>query len=171
MATNSFVFVSQPTHLSATQARARDVIIEQLVVHRLLPRTVGVSDFATKNPMYEVALLASHCDGGLILGFGQAAAEQITLKPGTSREGSRSNVRFPSAWNHLEAGILFALRLPLLVIREPGIDGGVFDPGAGEHYVYELDSERIDDPQVLDGLTEAVRSWAGEVWNHYRKVW
>ena len=44
----------------------------------------------------------------------------------------------PSPWNHLEAGILFGLRLPILIFRDTGITGGVFDPGVSDVFIHEM---------------------------------
>jgi hypothetical protein len=47
-------------------------------------------------------------------------------------------VVFPSPWNQLEAGILFSLGLPLLVFRESGIYGGVFDHGVSDVFIHSI---------------------------------
>ncbi len=171
MPQTAFVFVSQPTTLSARQQQAQTLIMDELAVLGLAPRTVGVSDFATKNPLHEVCVLARHCSGGLVLGFRQAVAERVVLKPDTARETVVESACYPSPWNQLEAGVLFALRVPLLVLCEAGIGGGVFDPGAGDHYINRLDLERLDDPVHVGELRHAIRSWSNDVWSHYRSVW
>jgi hypothetical protein len=37
-------------------------------------------------------------------------------------------------------GILFGLRLPLLIFKEDGIEGGVFDPGISDAFVHNMPS-------------------------------
>jgi len=137
----------------------------------LEPRTVGVSDFVAKNPLHEVCVLARHCSGGLVLGFRQMQATEVVLKPDTERQSTSRDVAFASPWNQLEAGVLFAMRIPLLVVCETGISGGVFDPGAGDHFVNRIDMDRLDEPQHRAELHDTIRSWSTDVWNHYRKVW
>lgn len=44
----------------------------------------------------------------------------------------------PTAWNHLEAGILFSLGLPLLVFKEIGIHDGIFDNGVSDVFVHKM---------------------------------
>jgi hypothetical protein len=171
MPRSAFVFVSQPTSLTQPQTAARQVILDELVRHGLSPRTVGVTDHTTKNPLSEVCILARHCSGGLVLGFKQVHAERVTMKPGTDAASEAQSAAFASQWNQLESGVLFSMRLPLLVIRENGISGGIFDPGAGDHYVKSIDLDRLEDPEALDALRQIVESWAGDVWQSYRSVW
>lgn len=167
----AFVFVSQPTALSPRQCIARDWVHDRLRRHELGPRAIGVSEFGAKNPLHEVCLLARHCSGGVILGFTQAEAADVVVKPGTASEERRALLATPSPWNQLEAGILVAMRLPLLVLCEPSISGGVFDPGAGEHYVNHMDVDRIDEPQQAKRLEASILSWANQVWSAYRAAW
>src|SRR6266480_2192438 len=116
------VFVSCPTSLSPSQEAARTVIIQQLDDNDLEPRALGRSDYPTDLPLREVAMIARHCSGGIILGFEQFYAPSGVVKRGTAGEkAAPGEVVMPTPWNYLEAGILFGLRLPLLVFREDGI--------------------------------------------------
>jgi hypothetical protein len=168
---SAFVFVSQPTKLTAAQIVVRDWLFVQLDQVGLVPRTVGISDYAPKNPLQEVCILAKHCSGGLVLGFEQLRIETGRSKPGTAQETAVSDQAQASPWNQLEAGILTAMRLPLLVVREPGINGGVFDPGASDHYVNTIDSAQFAGGGADEALGEALRTWANDVWAYYRNVW
>jgi hypothetical protein len=62
-----------------------------------------------------------------VLGFRQYYAATLTSKVGTPNAKDLAQVYLPSPWNHLESGILVALGLPLIVLKEPEIGGGVFD--------------------------------------------
>jgi hypothetical protein len=120
------VFVSCPTSLNSDQHLRREVIVRLMEEMQLEPRALGRSDYPTDYPLREVAVIAQHCSGGVILGFTQFSATAGVWKPGTNSErplDGKNPAPFPSAWNHLEAGILFGLRLPLLIFREKGISG------------------------------------------------
>src|SRR6478672_11786927 len=133
------VFVSCPTSLSKDQEARRKIAIDILDSLNLEPRALGKSDYPADLPLQEVFVIARHCAGGVILGFNQFTATAGTSKPGTQKETSLStSMKFPSAWNHLEAGILFSLGKPLLVFREDGISGGVFDPGVSDVFVQKM---------------------------------
>lgn len=102
------VFISCPSLLNANQEQCKNIIFEELEYHRLEPRTLGKSDYPTNLPLREVFVLASHCSGGIILGFEQFYAPKGVLKRGTEGEKQiDSGISFSTPWNQLETGILF----------------------------------------------------------------
>ncbi|MCI9870533.1 hypothetical protein [Arthrobacter humicola] len=118
------IFLSAPTALNPKQEEVRGRVVGILNDFGLEPRALGCKEYPTEYPLREVAVIAKHCSGGLILGFEQFRSTEGTLKPGTEHEVRVKDRRFPTPWNNLEAGILFGLRLSLLIFREDGIDGG-----------------------------------------------
>ena len=161
------VFVSCPTALNRAQNAARQRLIREIEQLGLEPRALGRSDYPTDYPLREVAVIAKHCSGGVILGF-----EQIFVSAGIRKRGiateSRINkpVLFPSSWNHLEAGILFGLKLPLLVFKEKGIEGGVFDNGVTDAFVHAMPPARVSATE-REALTAVFLKWQGKVREHY----
>ena len=101
-------------------------------------RALGRTDYPTEYPLKEVYLMARHCSGAVILGFSQSIAERVTVKPNTANEKKIDNMKMLMPWDHLEAGILFSLRIPLMVFREDGISGGVFDDGVTDVFINKL---------------------------------
>lgn len=169
------VFVSCPTALNAAQNASRNIIIRELERHNLEWRALGRSDYPTELPLREVHLLAKHCAGGVILGFEQFRAPSgvwkhgVKSNPKTGEKGERrvtDVVRFPTPWNHLEAGILFSLGLPLLVFAEPGITGGVFDPGVTDVFVHPMPSPRMSKFSSR-GLGAVFQKWQASVRAQY----
>jgi hypothetical protein len=154
------VFVSCPTSLSKAQDNQRAAICSVLDLLNLAPRALGRSDYPADLPLREVVTIARHCSGGVILGFNQFTATAGLQKPGTRGEiHITTPAKFPSAWNSLEAGILYALRKPLLVFRESGITGGVFDPGVTDVFVHEMPGPRTNDGD----LKEVFLKWRDRV--------
>jgi hypothetical protein len=128
---------------------------------------LGRSDYPTEQPLREILLIARHCSGGVILGFEQFRANSGVSKPGTSAEKLISTpTPFPTPWNHLESGILFGLRLPILVFREDGITGGVFDNGVSDVFVDPIPSPNIEGAAKA-ALRQVFQRWAGKVREHY----
>src|SRR6266568_6026177 len=133
------IFGSCPTHLSEQQERIRRSVYGELGRLGLEWRSLGQTDYPNQFPLREVLTLAKHCSGGLILGFSQFVTRSGTWKEGTPyKDVQRGPVAFPTPWNHIEAGILYALGLPLLVFREEHVSGGVFDPGVTDLFVHEM---------------------------------
>lgn len=112
--------------------------------------------------------MARHCSGGIVLGFSQFFAPSGEFKPGTPGARKVKNVMFPTPWNQLEAGILFGLRLPLMVFHEDGIEGGVFDRGVTDVFLNRLPLNGFSSVQKKQ-VTEAIQSWSAKVREHYRR--
>ena len=164
------VFVSCPTKLNDDQQASRAIILRQLKRFNLEPRALGRSDYPTEFPLREIMLVARHCSGGVILGFEQYRSLSGVSKPGTSEEQRDDTVvKLPTPWNYLEAGILFGLRLPMLIFREHGIEGGVFDPGVSDVFIHEMPSA-TDTKDRRDGLADVFLKWQAEVRRHYYAV-
>lgn len=161
------VFVSCPTMLAKNQETARKVVINHLDSMGLEPRAVGRTDYPDMFPLKEVAVLARHCSGGVILGFEQFSAPSGVWKRGTKEEDRvRGKVCFPSPWNHIEAGILFSLGIPLIIFREDTIKGGVFDHGVTDIFVHKMPMGRLSATEK-DSLKQVLLKWQGKVQSHY----
>lgn len=160
------VFLSCASILTPDQSRFRGTIVRLLDAINLQARTLGQTDYPSRNPLYEVTVMARHCAGGVILGFRQFEAIGGVWKGGTSRELVIDEARyFPTPWNNLEAGILHALGLPLLIFRENGIEGGIFDPGVSDVYVHTICCP--NDDSEMNALRQVVLSWQTQVRLNY----
>ena len=168
MATKIPVFVSAPTNLNKQQELSYARIIHLLERENLERRALGRSDYPTEYPLKEVHMIARRCAGGIILGYSQSVATQLRVKPGTRETRLEKNVKFPTPWNQLEAGILFSLRLPLMVFREDGVSGGVFDVGVTDVFINRLPVGRIS-KQEEEQMIFSIQIWVARVREHYRK--
>jgi hypothetical protein len=56
---------------------------------------------------------------------------------------STISMSLPTPWNNLEAGILYRLKLLLLVFKEAGIDGGIFNIGTTDVFVQRMPSVKL----------------------------
>ena len=160
------VFVSCPTSLSKEQNASRKILLRELDHLMFEPRALGRSDYPTDLPLREVYVVATHCSGGVILGFEQALCSSVVQKRGTKEQKTVKSVSFPSSWNHLEAGILYSLGLPLLVFKEDGISGGVFDLGVTDVFVHKMPKPNIS-KQSRESLFEVFLKWQARVREHY----
>jgi hypothetical protein len=161
------VFVSCPTSLNQDQSASRAIVLRQLKRFNLEPRALGRSDYPTELPLREVLLLARHCSGGVVLGFEQYRSLKGIRKPGTAQEQtSNAALPEPTPWNHLEAGILYGQGLPLLIFRESGIEGGVFDPGVTDVFIHPMPSA-ADDTGRKTALGDVFLKWQADVRRHY----
>ena len=113
-------------------------------------------------------LLARHCSGGLILGFEQYRSLRGIHKPGNARGAGAApkSLSIATPWNQLEAGILFGLRLPILIFREAGIAGGVFDPGGTDVFIDDMPLA-TDAASKKEALGDVFLKWQADVRHHY----
>lgn len=161
------VFVSCPSTLNEEQDSSHNLILEELDNLELEPRTLGRSDYPTEFPLREVYILAKHCSGGVILGFHQLVVNEGIWKLDTAKEERIENPFYlPTPWNNLEAGVLFALGIPLIVFKEQGISGGVFNPGVTDVFVHKMPG--IDMPEEdRRSLASLLLKWQAKVREHY----
>lgn len=163
------IFVSSPSDLSRSQNLTRERIIKQLERLNLEPRALGRTDYPTEYPLREIYVLAKHCSGGIILGFEQIRVTSGIIKAGTNREKSitkESAISIPTAWNQLEAGVLFGLHKPLLIFREGNVSGGVFDNGVTDIFVHALPME-IWKKSDVSSMNEVFLKWHSKVRENY----
>jgi hypothetical protein len=161
------IFVSAPTSLSPQQEESRKLILRELERNELEPRALGRSDYPTELPLREVLTIARHCAGGIILGFRQVQADSGILKGGTPDQRPITGPAFyPTPWNHLEAGIMFSLGLPLLVFKEEGITGGVFDNGVTDVFVHQMPPPTLSG-QARKAFASVFLKWQADVRTRY----
>ena len=156
------VFISCPTLLNKKQNELRRFLIGLIEDLNMEPRALGTSDYPKDYPLKEIAIIAKRCSGGIILGFEQIQVTKGTSKRGTSKEKEiESQLSFPTPWNQIEAGILFGLRLPLLIFKEENISGGVFDKGITDAFVHNFPDKLTD--KKKDEIKQVIQKWFGEV--------
>lgn len=163
------IFVSCPTQLNKDQELKRSVIERLLNDLQMEPRALGRGDYPKDFPLKEVYIIARHCSGGIILGFEQIYVKKGIRKKGTEEEKeiTTSNpLIIPTPWNNLEAGILFGLKLPLLIFKEDGIEGGVFDHGITDVFVHKMPSADPNEEKYNE-LKQVFLKWQGEVTRKY----
>lgn len=161
------VFVSCPSDLSPDQEKSAEIIKQMIDKNKLAWRALGRSDYSYKLPLTEVLGMVRHCSGGIILGFKQFEAPSGIFKPGTPKEAIvNKTIVMPTPWNHLEAGILFNQRLPILIFKEDGISGGVFDIGTPDIFIQKMPMPPLTSI-AEDDLETLFQNWASDVKKHY----
>ncbi len=161
------IFVSCPTNLNSEQEVGAKIIAKLLKRYKLEWRALGRSDYPNKLPLREVLRMIKHCSGGIILGFEQYQAPSVILRrKSTKQKKIKTKVIFPTPWNQLEAGILFNQKLPIMIFREEGITGGIFDEGITDVYIHKMPHKKMS-KEALDDLDTVFQNWASEVRARY----
>jgi hypothetical protein len=150
------VFVSRPVEIDPKFDPGYASFRRFLESHQLTPKTLGVNAYATNSPLDEVIAIMNECVGAVILGYPHIRVEKGTLK-GEAIDSSKPLV-LGTEWNHIEAALAHVKGLPLLVIHHKGIRGGVFDRGAWNKFLYEVDLSG-DAWVMIEKITGAITTW------------
>ena len=152
---------------SESQDKVRRLILGEMGHAGLELRAIGRTDYPAKSPMTEILMLARRCSGGVIFGFSQFETDRGIWKQGTPDEKKqKGTIAFPTPWNHLEAAVLYTLRMPLLVFKEEQVAGGIFDKGVTDLFIHEMPLPRLTKPKRI-ALREVIRKFSSEVQARY----
>ena len=154
------IFLSRPTWIGEEFKPGLDNFIRFLRSHSLNPRTLGTSDYPSDSPLDEVISLMEKCKGAIILGYPQIFIHNGILKD----EEIEKEMLLPTEWNHIETSLAYAMGLPVLLIHHLNIKRGVFDRGAVNKYLYEIDLRNPDWP-LDEKISGALTSWLPKVKN------
>ena len=106
----------------------------------------------------------SACSGVTIVGMTQVAITAGIVNPGTPAESPVRDIELASPWNELEAGMAFALCLPMLALYEHVDARGVF----GVSNENSLTRLNIREPYDLAAFDETVASWLSTLTSYRR---
>lgn len=152
------IFLSRPTWVGDKYSKGLENFIRFLKSHELNPRTIGTSDYPTESPLDEVIALMDKCSGAVILGY-----PQIIISGGFIKDRKiESEIMLPTEWNHIETGLAYAKGLPVLLIQHKGVKRGVFDRGAVNKFLYEVDFSDQGWP-LTEPVSGAITSWLPKV--------
>ena len=152
------VFVSQPNWVLPRQRKGLDNFRNLLQIIGLEPRTVGVTDSPSLAPLDEVIQLMDKCFGAVVLGFPQIEVGSGSLKG----EDIEAPFSLGTEWNHIEAALAYARKLPLLVIHDNTVIRGIFDPGVANVFSHSADFS--SETWFLESnISGAVKTWSGRL--------
>ena len=148
------VFVSQPTWVPPEHRPGLEKFKDLLRIRDLDPRSVGVTDMPSLLPLEEVIQLMGRCHGAIVLGIPQIKVLSGKLKG----DEITSPFDLGTEWNHIEAALAYALKLPVLVIHDTTVVRGIFDRGAANAFIYVVDFSS-DSWSRTDEISGAVATW------------
>lgn len=152
------VFLSRPSWVNGESKPGLKHFLRLLDTHAVNYRTLGITDYPTQSPLDEVIRLMDQCDGAIILGY-----PQITITNGLIKDQPMKEVGLlATEWNQIEAGLAYAKGLPLFVIHHTGVTRGIFDRGAINSFIYEVDFGERDWP-LKPEITGAFVRWKQDV--------
>jgi len=152
------VFISRPNWVLESFEKGLDNFYNLLKAHELNPRTIGRSDYPSKNPLDEVMGLLRKCQGTIVLGIPQIDVQSGTVKGEEIVDG----LQLCTEWNHIEAALAHSLGHPLLVIHHLKISRGIFDRGAGNYFLHQVDFSNPSWAMAAE-ISGALSTWKAEL--------
>lgn len=154
------IFVSRPTTRNSKQEQFLNRLDEIFDERDLRPVSLGQTDYPNKAPIQAVRDHMEGCNGAMVVGLEQLRVVDGIEKPGAEDTEVR-DLRLPTPWNQIEAGMAFMLDLPIMIIKEDGVEGGVFDTGPSDRSIHEVTLS--DDWLESREFTDPFNKWYEEV--------
>lgn len=148
------IFLSRPNWIPSEFEEGVNNFYSLLKSMNLSPRTIGQSDYPNESPLNEVLSLMKKCNGTIVLGI-----PQIIIRDGMVKNEQISYPIFlGTEWNHIETALAFSLGHPILILRDDRVNRGVFEKGATNSFLYDVDMEN---PSwcLTQQVSGALNSW------------
>lgn len=150
------VFLSQSAALTAEQQAIVDRVARLIEEGGAEVLRLQREDYPASGSLAEIRRLMGGCSAVAIVGLAQLHVVQGTLRAGTPEETPVRDTSIATPWNQLEAGMAFALDLPMLVVRSQLGDDGVFGIRDEASTLTVVDVDECGD---LADFDEAVAGW------------
>jgi hypothetical protein len=160
------VFISAPATLDPRQEASKTMIRRLLEANGLIWRSIGVTEYPISSPIHAVMSIIKACHGGVILGFERLRTNSGLLQRGNASETVTSPQVSASLWHQIEATALFARDLPLLILKDRDVQGGIFDQGSSDLLIYEIPQPETGNEYLLP----VFKKFSAEVRGHFEEA-
>jgi len=153
------VFVSKPGLLEEWQKESIAFLESRLKEKNISMQFIDRPDYVQFGAFPEVHRTMKNCAGIIIYGFKQGEIYEGIWRSGTSEEKTIKNIFLSTPWNQIEAGMASVLDLPILVLTQRGIGGGIFD-ASDEPHIYHAFIDEIWSKTTFSNVFDA---WCSDV--------
>lgn len=102
----------------------------------------------------------SSSQGMVVFGFKQTIIHDATYRPGSTLEEKWENRWLSTPWNEIEVGMAVMKGMPILMIKDPEIDLGVFDTNLSECFIATIPTT-VDCREILQN--QDIVQWFSKV--------
>lgn len=142
------VFLSLPSRRTPSQEAICDRLATLLRQEGLTIQRLPPTDYPPSDALSEIYRRLRGCAGAVVFGMRPAGSASDKSSPGVT------------PWTHVETGIAYGCNLPLLIVRESGVDSGAFDDAVAGHRTYMLNLlDRWED----DAILTAIQPWLSDL--------
>jgi uncharacterized protein YjbI with pentapeptide repeats len=142
------VFLIVPFERTPPQETLVEKVVGVLADVELQAKHLPRSDYPASDALSSIQRQLQDCAGVVVFGFGSQ-----------SHDGSEQSA-CTRPWIHLEAGMAYGCNVPLLLVREEGVNCGVFDDAVRGHRTHILD---VAEARADTALTEGMQEWVHDV--------
>ncbi len=161
------VFFSYPNPFLQSQVNFVNEIEQYLRSRGLQPRTIGKTDYSTREPLTGIRRLMLESNGLISVALKRISIEKGTAKPNSDLNQSSTDFSgrwLSSPWCHIEVAMAFQIGLPILIFREKGvIDDGILEKGISGIYLPEFDLTKDENYLQTDEWRQIIGEWEGYV--------
>jgi hypothetical protein len=147
------VFLSAPSDRTAAHDSFCAWLAEQLGREGLVLESFPHCDYPSSAALAEIGRRLAGCAGMAVLGLRPVGADPTVASAGVT------------PWTHVEAGMAYGRGLPLLLLRERGVNTGVFDHAVDGLYTHVVD---LEDRWNEETMLNALAPWMFEVASNNR---
>ena len=133
----SDIFISRPTVIGDAYEKPYRAFERFFKSEGFSPRRLGKGDYSMKAPLVAVIELMEQCKGAIILGYPYHEVFYSMTKGGEVID--KHGIFLPTPWNQIEGTLAYKKEIPVLVIAQKGVDGGLFDYGVTGEFVCKAD--------------------------------
>lgn len=165
------LFLSKPSNknLNSDQVIMLDKLKEVLKSNGIGTNFLEPEYYSKDKPIQKVRNVLEKCHGVIIVGFKQVHISNGIAKRGSESSSKLKDVFLPTRWNDIEAALAFANDIPILVISEEGVSGGIFDPDMTEFPMYWIKLPSTD-WWLSQRFVQMLKKWFDEVIGYQKKL-
>lgn len=115
------IFLSCGSPDTPAQEQFLAAIEAKLHAHNCEPQTVGRSKFSGRQPVQAARDLIGSCDGAVVIAFERTRILRGLDRPELPIPKKIKDEAHPTVWNHMEASMAYAQRVPILTLVQPGL--------------------------------------------------
>ena len=153
------VFLSRPGSLAYKHQQFIASLLGRLAAEGLDAQTLERPDYPNFGAIGEVRRIMSGCAGAIITGFSELRIQKGSWRLGTPEEKQVEDLTVATPWSQIEGGMAVMLGIPMLVIREHAVSGGIFDIAPGEPGVYQV---FVDEDWTSKAFLNPFSNWCSD---------
>jgi hypothetical protein len=132
------VFLSRPNVLDPGSRQSMDLLRGLLEVQGMVSVELERGEYRECGVISEIRRRMTGCAGVVVFGFRQLEVLEGRLRPGTTAEERVKDLHMATPWSQLEAGMAAMLGLPILLVCQPGVVGGIFDVDINDYLLQRV---------------------------------